>query len=81
MKPPFTTPDGKPYEIGIDLLDDRPIVQRAWRLAPEKLKVLDAHINKLYPIESKFVKKDAKGWALNKMKRTLIRKHKPFHQL
>ena len=33
------------------------IVQRAWRLAPEKLKVLDAHINKLlakgviYPID------------------------------
>ena len=57
LKPPFTTPDGKPYEIGIDLLDDRPIVQRAWRLAPEKLKVLDSHINKLlakgviYPID------------------------------
>ena len=34
-----------------------------------------------YPIDSKFVKKNAKGWTLNKMKRTLIRKHKPFHQL
>ena len=34
-----------------------------------------------YPIESKFVKKGPKGWTLNKMKRTLIRKHKPFHQL
>ena len=34
-----------------------------------------------YPIDSKFVKKNAKGWTLNKMKRALIRKHKPFHQL
>ena len=34
-----------------------------------------------YPIDSKFVKKTAAGWTLNKLKRTLIRKHKPSHQL
>ena len=34
-----------------------------------------------YPIDSKFVKKTATGWTLNKLKRTLIRKHKPSHQL
>ena len=34
-----------------------------------------------YNIDSKFVKKTAGGWTLNKLKRTLIRKHKPFHQL
>ena len=34
-----------------------------------------------YPIDSKAVKKTAAGWTLNKLKRTLIRKHKPFHQL
>ena len=34
-----------------------------------------------YPIDAKAMKKTAGGWTLNKMKRTLIRKHKPSHQL
>ena len=56
-KPPFVTPDGKTFEISIDLLDDRPIVKRAWRLAPKQLEALDSHLNKLladgviYPID------------------------------
>lgn len=29
------------------MTDDNPIVQRAWRLAPKQLEVLDSHINKL----------------------------------
>ena len=32
------------------------------------------------PIEDKDIKKTKDGWTLNKIKRTLIRKHKPFHQ-
>ena len=32
------------------------------------------------PIEDKDMKKTKDGWTLNKIKRTLIRKHKPFHQ-
>ena len=57
VKPPFVTPDGKVYEIAIDLIDDTPIVRRAWRLSPEKEKQLDEHLNKLlaagviYPID------------------------------
>ena len=34
-----------------------------------------------YQIDDKSIKKTAAGWTLNKMKRTIIRKHKPFHQL
>ena len=34
-----------------------------------------------YQIDDKSIKKTAAGWTLNKLKRTIIRKHKPFHQL
>ena len=34
-----------------------------------------------YPIDKAAIKKTADGWTLNKVKRTLIRKHKPSHQL
>ena len=34
-----------------------------------------------HPIDAKAMKKTAGGWTLNKLKRTLIRKHKPSHQL
>jgi hypothetical protein len=47
IKPAFVTPDGKPFEIKIELTDDNPTVQRAWRLAPKQLDVLDSHINQL----------------------------------
>ena len=33
-----------------------------------------------YPIDQSALKKTAHGWTLNKLKRTLIRKHKPSHQ-
>ena len=46
-KPPFTKPDGTPFEVKIELVNDTPAVTRAWRLAPEKLKVLDKHIDTL----------------------------------
>ena len=56
IKPPFSI-DGKPYELTIELTDNAPIVQRAWRLAPEKEQLLDEYLNKLlkagviYPID------------------------------
>ena len=34
-----------------------------------------------YPIDKADIKKTAAGWTINKVKRTLIRKHKPSHQL
>ena len=52
-KPPFTKPDGTPFEVKIELINDTPAVTRAWRLAPEKLKVLDKHIDTL--LESKVI--------------------------
>ena len=33
-----------------------------------------------YPIHQSAIKKTAHGWTLNKLKRTLIRKHKQPHQ-
>ena len=33
-----------------------------------------------YPVAQSALKKTAHGWTLNKLKRTLIRKHKPSHQ-
>ena len=57
IKKPFALADGKPYRISIDLLDDNPIVQRAWRLGPKQQGVLDDHLNELlasgviYPID------------------------------
>ena len=55
IKPPFHI-GGKPYELAVELTDDTPIVQRAWRMSPEKERIVDEHINKLlkagviYPI-------------------------------
>ena len=33
-----------------------------------------------YAIDGKSMKKTTAGWTLNKLKRAIIRKHKPFHQ-
>ena len=34
-----------------------------------------------YPIHKAAITKTADGWTLSKVKRALIRKHKPLHQL
>ena len=31
-------------------------------------------------VDGQWMKKTAAGWTLNKLKRAIIRKHKPFHQ-
>ena len=44
---PFVDQDGKVVEIPIHLTDDAPVAQRAWRLSPEKLAVLDQYLDEL----------------------------------
>ena len=46
-QPPFINKEGKVVEVPIHLTDDEPVAQRAWRLSPEKLAVLDKYIDEL----------------------------------
>jgi transposase InsO family protein len=46
-QPPFVDKEGKVVEIPIHLTDEEPVAQRAWRLSPEKLAVLDQYLDEL----------------------------------
>ena len=46
-KPAMVDRDGKVIEIAINLIDDAPVMQRQWRLSPEKQAVLDKYLDEL----------------------------------
>jgi len=46
-KPPFKDKDGKIVEVSINLVDDGPVLQRQWRLSPEKQEMLDKYLDEL----------------------------------
>ena len=46
-KPAFTDREGNVVKVPIPLKDDTPVCQRAYRLSPDRLKVLDAYLDEL----------------------------------